>query len=72
MRIVASQAGGGGDFISRLLAQGLTSAFGQQVVVDNRGGGVVAGRSGADGEGHTGGRDPREVRALQLEAGDEV
>jgi tripartite-type tricarboxylate transporter receptor subunit TctC len=36
VRIVASQAGGGGDFISRLLAQGLTGALGQQVVVDNR------------------------------------
>lgn len=43
VRIVASEAGGGGDFIARLVAQGLTSAFGQQVVVDNRGGGVIAG-----------------------------
>jgi len=43
MRIVASEAGGGGDFIARLVAQGLTSAFGQQVVVENRGGGVIAG-----------------------------
>jgi len=43
VRIVASEAGGSGDFVSRLVAQGLTSAFGQQVVVDNRGGGVVAG-----------------------------
>ena len=55
VRIVASQAGGGGDFISRLLAQGLTSAFGQQVVVDNRGGGVVAGDVVAKSapDGHT-------------------
>ena len=43
VRIVASEAGGGGDFIARLLAVGLTSAFGQQVIVENRGGGVVAG-----------------------------
>lgn len=43
VRIVASEAGGGGDFIARLVAQGLTSSFGQQVVVDNRGGGVIAG-----------------------------
>jgi tripartite-type tricarboxylate transporter receptor subunit TctC len=43
VRIVASEAGGGGDFIARLVAQGLTSAFGQQVLVENRGGGVVAG-----------------------------
>jgi len=43
VRIVASEAGGSGDFVARLVAQGLTSAVGQQVVVDNRGGGVVAG-----------------------------
>src|SRR5258705_522296 len=53
VRIVASEAGGGGDFIARLVAQGLTSSFGQQVVVDNRGGGVIAGdvvaKSPADG-----------------------
>ncbi len=53
IRIVASEAGGGGDFIARLLAVGLTSAFGQQVIVENRGGGVVAGdvvaRSAPDG-----------------------
>ena len=43
VRIVASEAGGGGDFIARLLAQALTPVFGQQVIVENRGGGVVAG-----------------------------
>jgi tripartite-type tricarboxylate transporter receptor subunit TctC len=43
IRIVASEAGGSGDFVSRLIAQGLTGTFGQQVIVDNRGGGVVAG-----------------------------
>lgn len=43
VRIVASEAGGGGDFVARLIAQGLTAAFGQQVVVENRGGGVIAG-----------------------------
>jgi tripartite-type tricarboxylate transporter receptor subunit TctC len=43
IRIVASEAGGSGDFVSRLIAQGLTSALGLQVIVDNRGGGVVAG-----------------------------
>ena len=53
VRIVASEAGGSGDFISRLVAQGLTATFGQQVIVENRGGGVVAGdlvaRSAPDG-----------------------
>lgn len=53
VRIVASEAGGGGDFIGRLLSAGLTSAFGQQVIIENRGGGVVAGdvvaRSAPDG-----------------------
>jgi len=43
VRIVASEAGGGGDFVARLIAQGLTAVFGQQVVVENRGGGVIAG-----------------------------
>jgi tripartite-type tricarboxylate transporter receptor subunit TctC len=55
VRIVASEAGGSGDFVARLLAQGLASAFGQQVVVDNRGGGVVAGDVVAKSppDGHT-------------------
>ena len=43
VRIVASEAAGGGDFVARLIAQGLTAAFGQQVVIENRGGGVIAG-----------------------------
>lgn len=55
VRIVASEAGGSGDFVSRLVAQGLTNAFGQQVVVDNRGGGVIAGDVVAKSppDGHT-------------------
>ena len=43
VRIVASEAGGSGDFVARLIAQGLTASFGQQVIVENRGGGVIAG-----------------------------
>ena len=43
VRIVASEAGGSGDFVARLIAQGLTGSFGQQVIVENRGGGVIAG-----------------------------
>ena len=55
VRIVASEAGGSGDFVARLVAQGLTGSFGQQVVVDNRGGGVVAGDVVAKSapDGHT-------------------
>lgn len=55
VRIVASEAGGSGDFVARLVAQGLTSSLGQQVVVDNRGGGVVAGDVVAKSppDGHT-------------------
>jgi len=43
VRIVASQAGSSGDFVARVLAEGLTKNLGQQVIVDNRGGGVLAG-----------------------------
>ena len=53
VRLVASEAGGGGDFVARVVAQGLTAGLGQQVVVENRGGGVIAGdlvaRSAPDG-----------------------
>ena len=37
IRIVTGASGGGGDFASRLIGQGLTDRLGQQVVVDNRG-----------------------------------
>lgn len=37
--IVPFAAGGGSDIMARILAQRLTQAWGQQVVVDNRGGG---------------------------------
>src|SRR5262245_43880850 len=43
VRIVASEAGGSGDFVARLIAQGIAASFGQQVIVENRGGGVIAG-----------------------------
>lgn len=39
VRIVTAEAGGGSDYGARLIAQGLTSSFGQQVIVENRGGG---------------------------------
>lgn len=55
VRIVASQAGGGGDFVARVIAQHMTKSIGQQVVVDNRGGGVIAGEMvmKAPPDGHT-------------------
>jgi tripartite-type tricarboxylate transporter receptor subunit TctC len=43
VRILASEAGSNGDFVARTVAQALTTAWGQQVLVDNRGGGVIAG-----------------------------
>ena len=53
LRIIASQAGSSGDFVARVVAEGLTKNLGQQVIVDNRGGGVIAGdlvaKSPADG-----------------------
>ncbi|MBI3935758.1 MAG: tripartite tricarboxylate transporter substrate binding protein [Betaproteobacteria bacterium] len=36
VRIVATQAGGGGDIVSRLVAQELTRVWGRQVIIDNR------------------------------------
>lgn len=44
IRIVTAATGGASDFTARLLAQGLGSSFGQQVIVDNRGGasGIIA------------------------------
>ncbi len=43
IRIITSGAGGGNDFVSRLLAQALSVNLGQQVIVDNRGSGVAPG-----------------------------
>ena len=45
LRIVTAEAGGGSDMVSRIIGQGLNASWGKAVVVDNRGGGVVAGRS---------------------------
>ncbi len=41
IRIVTSEPGGAGDFISRMIAQGISAPLGMQVIVDNRGGSVV-------------------------------
>ena len=41
VRLVTAAAGAGGDFVSRMVAPGLTELWGQTVVVDNRGGSAV-------------------------------
>src|SRR5580765_8201211 len=41
LRIVTSEAGGGNDVPARIVAQGLTLALEQQVVIENRPSGVV-------------------------------
>jgi tripartite-type tricarboxylate transporter receptor subunit TctC len=53
--IVADPAGGNSDILARIIAEGLTQALGQQVIVDNRGGAAgniaaeVAAKAPADG-----------------------
>jgi len=52
IRALTSSTGSGGDFVARLIAQGLGNALGQQLVIDNRGGNVpaeVVAKSPADG-----------------------
>jgi len=39
VRIVVTGVGSGGDFAARVIAQGVSSSFGQQIIVDNRGSG---------------------------------
>lgn len=55
IRIVTSEPTGGADFLARVITQGLTPVLGQQIVVENRGGGVVAGEvvAHAQADGHT-------------------
>jgi tripartite-type tricarboxylate transporter receptor subunit TctC len=43
IRIVTAGVGGGNDWVSRLIAQGISVPLGQQAVVENRGGGVIPG-----------------------------
>ncbi len=53
VRLVTAEAGGGHDLAARLLSQGLTASLGQQFIVDNRPGVLIAGeyvaRAPADG-----------------------
>ncbi|MBI3042688.1 MAG: tripartite tricarboxylate transporter substrate binding protein [Betaproteobacteria bacterium] len=43
IRMVTSAPGGGTDFVTRLIAQGLTANLGKQIVVDNRPSGILIG-----------------------------
>jgi tripartite-type tricarboxylate transporter receptor subunit TctC len=42
LRIVTGGAGGASDFGARIIAQGISGPLGQQVIVDNRGAGIIA------------------------------
>ncbi len=55
IRLITAEVGGGSDFTARLLSQRLTEALGQQLVVDNRTGGVIIGdiASKAQPDGYT-------------------
>ena len=55
IRIITGGAGGGNDVAARLLGQGLTNSWGQQVIVDNRPSGVIPGEivSKAQPDGYT-------------------
>jgi tripartite-type tricarboxylate transporter receptor subunit TctC len=55
VRLVTAEIGGGHDQTARLLAQGLSADLGQQFVVDNRSGAVIAGEyvSKAPADGYT-------------------
>src|SRR6187399_1083382 len=41
IRIVTSAAGGGNDFMARIMAQAVSGPLGQQVIVENRGGSSI-------------------------------
>jgi tripartite-type tricarboxylate transporter receptor subunit TctC len=55
IRIITAGVGGGNDWVSRVIAQGISPALGQQVVVENRGGGPIPGEivSRAAPDGYT-------------------
>jgi tripartite-type tricarboxylate transporter receptor subunit TctC len=55
IRIVTSEVGAASDFTARVVAQGLTATMGQPAVVENHGGGVIAGElvARAAPNGHT-------------------
>jgi tripartite-type tricarboxylate transporter receptor subunit TctC len=55
VRIVTAAAGGSPDFVSRVIAQGISGPLGQQVIVDNRSSGIIPAEivARAPPDGHT-------------------
>ena len=55
VRLVTAEVGGGHDFTARLIAQALTTRFGQQFIVENRTGALLAGEfvAKAPADGYT-------------------
>jgi tripartite-type tricarboxylate transporter receptor subunit TctC len=55
VRIVTAEAGGSNDFAARLVAPGVSSGLGQQVIIENRGPGILPSEtvSRAPADGHT-------------------
>ena len=55
VRIVTTAAGSGGDFPSRIIAQGISGPLGQPVIIDNKSGGLFASETVAKAppDGHT-------------------
>ena len=55
LRMLTGGAGRGNDVVARLIAQGLTTSWGQQVIVDNRPSGIIPGEivSKAQPDGYT-------------------
>jgi tripartite-type tricarboxylate transporter receptor subunit TctC len=53
LRLITAAAGGGSDLLARMVAQGISGPLGQQIIVENRGTGMLAGeaavRTPADG-----------------------
>jgi tripartite-type tricarboxylate transporter receptor subunit TctC len=45
IKIITAAAGGCSDFIARIIAQGIAPALGQQIIIDNKGTGVLAGEA---------------------------
>jgi len=55
VRVVTGDTGGSNDILARLIAPGISARLGQQLVIDNRGGGVLPGGivAKAPSDGHT-------------------